>query len=98
MKGFRYKAVYRACSEHEIRSIWRRLVKERDGHICRRCNTQISTLAKCGAHAHHIIPLREGGMDTIDNGATLCIPCHSRVHQNLKNGIGYMEALKAVPK
>ena len=38
--------------------------------ICRGCKTNL--------HAHHIIPLSEGGEDVLDNLITLCEDCHRK--------------------
>lgn len=93
MKRYRHKEVEKECSAVEIRNRWSLLVKNNDKYICRRCNKKVSRISSCGAVAHHIIPIAEGGMHTIDNGATLCISCHKHVHVKIKKGIGYMEAL-----
>jgi len=85
--------VEKECSESEIKSKWSLLVKNNDKYICRRCNKQLSRIAGCGAAAHHIIPVKEGGMHTIDNGITLCLSCHKHVHIKINKGIGYMDAL-----
>lgn len=89
-----YRMIERLKTTDEIRNQWRLLVKQRDNYICGRCNKQLSRLPRCGAHAHHIIPRAEGGVDTIDNGVTVCISCHQNIHQNLLKGKGYFEALK----
>jgi 5-methylcytosine-specific restriction protein A len=47
----------------------RRAILQRDP-ICRHCHTRQSTIAD------HIIPVAEGGTDTITNGQGLCDPCH----------------------
>ena len=47
----------------------RRAILHRDP-ICRHCHTRQSTIAD------HIIPVAEGGTDTITNGQGLCDPCH----------------------
>ena len=87
-------AVERECSATEIRNRWSSLVKNNDKYICRRCSKQLSQRGGV-ARAHHIIPVAEGGMHTIDNGATLCLSCHSHVHIKIRKGIGYMEALNS---
>ena len=35
--------------------------------------------------AHHIIPLKEGGRDTIENVILLCANCHAMIHNNQIN-------------
>lgn len=55
---------------------WRKAVKERDGHRCRRCG------ATEALHAHHVQPRGPSPhlRHDIDNGVTLCRLCHSHVH------------------
>ncbi len=54
---------------------WRRLIFERDNYTCRDCG-------KSGGYLepHHIIPLREtlSRAYEINNGITLCRPCHMK--------------------
>ena len=56
---------------------WSRLVKERDGYRCRECGCADGVL-----HSHHI----KRWMDhpelryDVDNGITLCEPCHQKAH------------------
>lgn len=59
------------------RTTWAKLVKERDGQRCRQpgCQTPYDRV-----EAHHIIPLAEGGADTITNGVTLCHAHHQQRH------------------
>lgn len=90
------EAVEKECSSSEIRDKWSLLVKNNDNYICRRCNKHLSRTGSV-AQSHHIIPVSEGGMHTIDNGVTLCRSCHRHVHVKIRKGIGYMEAL-SVPK
>lgn len=70
----------RRCSEYKA---WRTAVFQRDNYTCQ----------LCGAHgvklnAHHRFPyatyphLRYD----VDNGVTLCVPCHKNVHREAKNG------------
>jgi hypothetical protein len=56
---------------------WRKGVFERDGYICSIC-------AKHGGdlEAHHINNFAEHGdkIFDIENGVTMCVPCHKRFH------------------
>lgn len=56
--------------------MWRDSVKERDGNKCRKCG------ATDRLHAHHIKAWRESPdlRYDIDNGLTLCAPCHEIEH------------------
>lgn len=60
---------------------WRLAVFERDEYICQECGV----MSGCGyavfLEAHHIIPIRENKKDeffNINNGITLCRPCHMK--------------------
>jgi len=53
---------------------WEKLRKEaykRDNYMCQICGVNNIKL-----HAHHILPYRVGGPDTIENIITLCHKCH----------------------
>ena len=58
---------------------WARLVKERDGGRCQ--------FEGCGAtdnlEAHHLLPLAQGGLNTLENGITLCREHHRREYLRL---------------
>lgn len=57
--------------------LWSRRVKERDGYKCRECGCDNGTL-----HSHHIkrwMDYPELRYD-VDNGITLCEPCHQKAH------------------
>lgn len=55
--------------------VWRRAVFERDSHTCLGCKTRGGDL-----HADHILPFEffpEFRLD-VNNGRTLCVPCHKK--------------------
>ena len=55
---------------------WRKAVFERDGFKCQDCgNTGY-------LHAHHIIPFSKDYSKAfdIDNGKTVCVSCHEKIH------------------
>lgn len=54
---------------------WATAVKERDHHTCARCGYTGKVVA------HHIQSRREGGLNELANGMTLCFSCHSKLHQ-----------------
>ena len=56
---------------------WTKLVKERDGYICQDCRKKGDSLT---LHAHHIKPSALGGKNVLENGITLCDPCHRKAH------------------
>lgn len=51
---------------------------KRDNHACVRCDSTNDL------EAHHIIPRRDGGPDSLENMATLCNDCHTEIHRNTK--------------
>lgn len=57
----------------------RQEVLERDGYICKNCG------AKDSLHVHHIVPKSKGGGHHLDNLATLCFNCHTKVHPHMEN-------------
>jgi len=56
---------------------WREEVFERDDWTCQDCGER-----GCELHPHHILPLAEHPEFAydIDNGITLCVPCHRKIH------------------
>lgn len=54
---------------------WRNLIFERDNYTCQECGKK-----KCYLEPHHIIPIREDKtkLFEINNGITLCRPCHQK--------------------
>ncbi len=55
---------------------WRRKVLERDSYQCTECGS------KHNLHAHHIMPWSKYPSErlVLDNGITLCTPCHLEAH------------------
>ena len=55
---------------------WRKEVFERDRFECQKCGN------KGWLQAHHIIPISvdESKIWDIDNGLTVCVPCHEKIH------------------
>ena len=64
---------------------WDELRKEcytRDNYTCRKCNKKLIL-----PHAHHIIPLKKGGLNTLKNLMTVCAKCHKKLdNQYLRVG------------
>ena len=60
-------------------SKWSRAVRERDNYTCARCKRQ----DKNNTDAHHIYGAQEfpEKREDINNGITLCIPCHKKFHK-----------------
>jgi len=59
---------------------WSDKVRERDGHTCQHCQTKEDLVA------HHIL-LKDRHPEValdVDNGITLCRPCHNQQHMRLR--------------
>lgn len=62
--------------------IWRRNVFERDDYTCQNCGVKSGNGFAVVIHPHHI----KGYTDypaqryEVDNGITLCVPCHHQLH------------------
>ena len=61
---------------------WAKAVKIRDNYTCRLCN---SALQSNKLHAHHIKTYLDYPdlRDDVNNGITVCIPCHHKIHNNM---------------
>jgi 5-methylcytosine-specific restriction protein A len=58
--------------------------KRKANGICQLCNMPAPFKNRDGdpfLEIHHIVPLAEGGQDTIDNVAALCPNCHRKMHE-----------------
>lgn len=62
------------------RSTFSRVCKKVKGNYCRRCGWR-----KASCDAHHIIPLSQGGANTICNCEVLCPNCHRIKHTSRKD-------------
>ncbi|MCW2092505.1 UNVERIFIED_ORG: 5-methylcytosine-specific restriction protein A [Rhodococcus erythropolis] len=56
---------------------WALTVKRRDHYRCVKCGYQ-GTPGKADVEADHIRNQAAGGTETLGNGQTLCLPCHTR--------------------
>lgn len=65
-------------------SVWRNSVFTRDKYTCQKCGLKGGYL-----QAHHIIPVskREDLIFDIDNGLTVCLDCHEKIHGRPIGGI-----------
>ena len=59
---------------HKWRDFSRLECLKRDGYKCVKCNSTRHLVA------HHIVPLKDGGKDSLDNLETMCNSCHARYH------------------
>jgi 5-methylcytosine-specific restriction endonuclease McrA len=62
------------------RDEWSEAVKKRDKNICQICRAD-NLVVK----SHHILPVKKGGKNIIDNGLTVCQPCHGKLHMTIGN-------------
>jgi len=71
--------------------IWRHAIFERDNYTCQECGDDEGG----NLHAHHIKLRREFPELTlaIDNGITLCVVCHIRLHSTTRTGFTCGELL-----
>ncbi len=67
---------YRARMQERARNMryLRPFIRRRDKRTCRRCGC-------FGVEVHHIIPIKNGGVDTPENLVLLCKGCHRAVHR-----------------
>ena len=59
-----------------------------DGKCMNRQCISIDKRKTDALHPHHIIPRAQGGLDEIENGITLCVPCHKRAHEGYQSAQG----------
>lgn len=67
------------------------LAKVRDRYICQQCgygskgfgNPYDGYAQSHRIHAHHIVPIRDGGTNDLSNIITLCSRCHGMEHSRL---------------
>jgi len=69
--------------------LWRKAVYNRDDHTCQFCNVRGGSL-----EAHHIDSWKEHKENrfNVDNGVTLCKPCHDACHDYHKNALSHLSA------
>lgn len=71
-----------SIDRHRQRTLnaWAKKVKERDGYQCRECGSRENL------HAHHLLPKAEypDFQYDIENGVTLCLECHEKIHSWMK--------------
>lgn len=60
----------------------RKKVYKRDGYRCQNCGYAGGPKGNAQLHAHHIVPAREGGSDTLANLTTVCRSCHESIHNH----------------
>jgi hypothetical protein len=68
----------------QISTHLRRRIFERDGYLCFYCDKDVSGTFKDPLHsgsADHLLPVKRGGTDDLDNLVTACRSCNSRKSQ-----------------
>jgi len=60
----------------------RRSTYDRDNYACQNCGIRGGPHGNIELHAHHIVPLSDGGSNNQENLVTLCKECHNAVHGN----------------
>ena len=58
----------------------RRQVYQRDDYTCGNCGDRGGPHGNAEIHAHHIVPLKNGGSDELTNLRSLCKTCHMAAH------------------
>lgn len=58
----------------------RKKVYRRDDHQCQKCGGRGGRRGNKQLHAHHRVPVSNGGNHDMNNLVTLCHSCHERVH------------------
>lgn len=75
-KGGHDSEVQRARKDNRY-AIWRKSIFERDNYTCQKCGIRGGSL-----HAHHIKDWASNKAlrFDIENGLTVCVPCHRKIH------------------
>jgi hypothetical protein len=60
----------------------RRDVYKRDNYTCQNCGRNGGPKSNAELHAHHIVPISNGGTHQKSNLKTLCEDCHSAIHND----------------
>jgi HNH endonuclease len=85
---------------NDVESDWyiiRRRVLERDHYACQRCG--ISEKKCCRSlDVHHIIPVRKGGLDELNNLITTCPKCHPSEEAKSRPQIKMVERTFHIPE
>lgn len=69
---------------------WERVkerAKKRDQYRCQHCGVHEAYYRKVDLHVHHILPVKDGGGNGLENLITLCKTCHDQVHEHAPNDV-----------
>lgn len=70
------KNISSGCLKRHIFSDFvRQQIQDRDGEGCNNCHRTTEEL-----YVHHLIPIKNGGSNSIDNLVLICETCHHYVH------------------
>lgn len=58
----------------------RKRVYQRDNYTCQRCGTKGGPYGNAEIHAHHRIPISQGGGHELSNLVSVCRSCHEAIH------------------
>jgi len=77
---YEFVAQIRPDGRRKSNGSYRRAVIATHGEACMVCGYYRPPVSN---HVHHIVPLSEGGKNTIRNGIVLCSRCHDEVHAGI---------------
>lgn len=78
-KRSKKKKFNKSRARKELHILWSYTVRQRDGYVCKWCEHDGRHNVNTKNHAHHIVPRSVSGTNgafDVDNGVTLCYPCH----------------------
>ena len=69
---------------------WRKAVFARDNFTCQLCGDRSHKGHSVELHPHHIKPKKQFPelRFVVANGTTLCLSCHKKIHNNIKQSLG----------
>lgn len=68
--------------EEEERKQRRKQIIEAKGNICENCGKKV--ILTYDSILHHIVPIKEGGSNDLENIRLLCSSCHTTLHRKVK--------------
>jgi len=78
-KSSKAKKFKKSTARKKLHAMWSESVRQRDGYACQWCLQDGRRNVSLKHHAHHIVPRSVSGTTgafDVDNGITLCYPCH----------------------
>ena len=61
----------------------RKEVYSRDNYECQNCGAKGGSEGNAELHAHHIVPISNGGVHELSNLKTMCKGCHNAIHGDI---------------